>query len=115
MRTNCPICNNEAVDHFEMNYAVPDGWTLPKKYTWKLCSCGFIWADTNGTVEDFNAYYREHFSPTIDIHDISRCRNLAAYIFETIAPQTRIVDFGGGNGELEGYIREYGNRREDKS
>ena len=108
MRTNCPICNHEAIDQFEMNYIVPDGWALPDKYILKLCKCGFIWADTNGTVEDFNTYYRKHYSQPADIHDVVRWRNLAAYIFESIEPQTRIVDFGGGNGELEGYLNEYG-------
>ena len=108
MRTNCPICNHEAIDQFEMNYIVPDGWTLPDKYIWKLCKCGFIWADTNGTEEDLDNYYREHYSQPIDIHDTMRLRNLASYIFETIAPHTKIVDFGGGNGELEGYLKEYG-------
>ena len=108
MRYNCPICNHKAVDQFEMNYIVPDGWTLPKKYTWKLCSCGFIWADNDGSQEDYNEFYRKHYLPHIDKHDIHRLQQLASFIFTTVKPDAKVIDFGGGECYLTAMLEEYG-------
>jgi hypothetical protein len=107
MRPNCPICGLAPIDTIEMDYAIPDGWTLPTHYNWRLCNCGFIWADTSATPEDFDEYYRKHYSPHIDAHDIHRQRQLAAFIFERIQKNARIVDFGGGDSIIVKQLQEY--------
>lgn len=108
MRISCPVCYHEAIDQFETNYAIPDGWTLPSYYIWKLCKCGFIWAHTDKTAEDFDQYYRDHFDPAIDIHDIDRLHNLASFIFKNLANPVHIVDFGGGDEMLSDILDKYG-------
>ena len=95
MRTNCPVCGKQPIDSMSMSYAVPDGWHLPRDYEWKLCTCGFIWADTSATAEDFDNFYRANYAPHIDEHDIARMRNLASHIFANFIQDTRIIDYGG--------------------
>lgn len=108
MRPNCPICGLAPIDTIEMDYAIPDGWTLPTHYKWQLCNCGFIWADTSATPEDFDEYYRKHYAPHVDAHDIHRMKSIASFVFETFNHNARIVDFGGDDGYLCKQLNEYG-------
>jgi len=107
-RPVCPVCSGQSVNSFEMDYAIPDGWTLPRHYIWKQCGCGFIWADTQATKADFNKYYRDHYDQHNDKHDLFRLNQLAAFIFKWADPQVRIVDYGGGDTYLVDRLKEYG-------
>lgn len=108
MRENCPVCGSKPIDHYDMEYAVPDGWTLPSKYRWQLCKCGFIWANTDKKVEDFDEYYRKHYAPTFDQNDIDRINSFCDFIIKIIKPTTRVVDFGGGGNTLVDRLRSKG-------
>lgn len=108
MRTNCPVCGNESIDKFQMKYAVPDGWELPELYTWRLCKCGFIWADNEATQETYNAYYRNHYIQNMDMHDYRRLDNLSYAIFSMFSKELKVIDYGGGNEYLVHKLRKYG-------
>ncbi len=108
MRPDCPICGLAPIDSFSTRYAIPDGWTLPADYHWRLCKCGFIWADTNAQAEDFDQFYRDNYNPHIDAHDLHRMQQLAGFIFGRVKPNARVVDYGGGEGYLANYLRELG-------
>lgn len=88
-----------------MDYAIPDGWRLPNHYDWRLCQCGFIWADTQAIPADFDEFYRKHYNPHNDQYDLNRIHQLGAFIFQHILPSSRIVDFAGGEGLLKKYLK----------
>lgn len=105
MRPNCPLCGKQPKDNFVIDYAMPDDWKLPTRYNWRYCECGFIWADTDKTVNDFDEHYRQHYNPSFDEHDQKRIDDLADFIFQFVKPDTHIVDFGGGAGQLRDALK----------
>lgn len=108
MRPTCPICDREPVDAIQMKYAMPDNWTLPTDYVWNLCRCGFIWANTPANATDFDEFYRKHYNSHVDQHDIARLHALGGFLFKSLHPTARIVDYGGGEGTLAKYLLSLG-------
>lgn len=108
MRKTCPLCGRKPIDTLVMDYAIPDGWTLPSHFNWHLCDCGFIWADTPGTSADFDQFYRDHYDPLIDVHDIHRMKHMALFVYGFVDRNARIVDFGGGDGYITQILKVLG-------
>jgi len=112
MRPECPICSSsQRVDDWEMNFAVPDGWTLPGKNKVCCClSCGFMYYDNDGTQEDYNRYYAEKYGYGMDGADnYIRLDGIAALVTETFPNRAiRVRDFGGGDGYLARRLKEFG-------
>jgi SAM-dependent methyltransferase len=102
-RASCPICGC-SIRHegWEMEFEIPDGWTLPRKYSMYCCmGCGFVWNDADATQADFDKYYLEVYG-TGDSGPLTRERHdsVARQIRGLVEPPARIADFGGGDGYL---------------
>lgn len=114
MRTSCPICNEPLPpNHWRLDFVVPDGWTLPDKNLVCICSrCGFVYYDNNNTQEDYNLYYRNNYSvidPKVVEGDKLRLEDLATLISKIVQdPLNKVVDIGGGSGQLEKELRSKG-------
>jgi SAM-dependent methyltransferase len=103
MRDLCPICReNNKRDEWQLDFIVPDGWTLPTQNTVCLClECGFIWYNNDATPEDYATYYREKYGSDGGLKlasNYARLTELVDLICSETMPDDRIVDFGGGEG-----------------
>ena len=103
MRTNCPVCGSDKrYTDWTLNFTMPDNWTIPGSSDVCLClSCGMVWYDSFATQADYDEYYKTKYGYGLDIpeHQL-RLDGLAKVIFDTFAPDVRVVDFGGGEGYL---------------
>ena len=66
---SCPICLGTVVDRLHsMSFTLTPTSPLPRAYTVVACQrCGFVYADTTGTVEDYGRHYTD-FSLYEDPH-----------------------------------------------
>lgn len=110
MRKLCPICNTEPSSSFQIDFAVPSGWTLPNTSYVKLCpACGFIWHDNDSTQADYDTFYKERYGYGADtVYDKQRMMELSASISANYSRDIKILDIGGGVGYLETCLRELG-------
>jgi hypothetical protein len=110
MRELCPICGKQPIDSFDMNFEVPDSWPLPKHNQWLLCSCGFVWLFNHATEDNYNEYYlRCYIGANFNSEPPHRERlwGMAEFISKHFDSNISIVDFGGGDGVLGRYLKEY--------
>src|SRR5688572_4495650 len=58
----CPICRGEECEVLhEQRFILPAGHPLPDHFKVVSCStCGFVYADTAGTAEDYDRYYANY-------------------------------------------------------
>jgi len=111
MRTNCPVCgSNKRFSDWELNYKIPDGWTVPEKNDVCLCmACGMVWYDNNGTQADYDEYYKTKYGYGLDapLHKV-RLDGMAADVLKAFPLTYKIADFGGGEGYLVNKLRSFG-------
>lgn len=110
MRENCPICESEPSDSFQMDFVVPSGWPLPETNIIKLCpACGFIWHDNDNTQADYDKFYRSFYGYGTDTdYDKKRMMEMATQISARYKTDAKIIDIGGNSGYLEKCLRELG-------
>ena len=115
----CPICAcSVCVPLHEMRFALPAGSPLPASYIVAACSnCGFVYADTPGSAENYQRYYAEfsHYEdPAIATgggeqgFDRQRLAETADWIAGKLDKDARVLDIGCGNGGLLLALRERG-------
>jgi SAM-dependent methyltransferase len=116
----CPICTNAKVDLLHhQKFVQPEGHILPDEYDVVWCArCGFAYADTPSTQEDYDRYYAD-FSKYEDnttstggggsTWDSYRLKETAASIDQVVANrQACVVDIGCANGGLLAELKERG-------
>jgi len=101
-----------------MRFTLPAGSPLPAAYNIVACAmCGFVYADTTGSLEDYDRYYAEfsHYEdPAIatgggeQAFDRQRLAETAAWIAAHVATDARVLDIGCGNGGLLQALRDLG-------
>jgi len=111
---SCPVCGSDKrKGEWRSRFLVPDGWTQPDYLDWFVCKCGMIYADNADiTQRDYDIYYNEKYGYGVeDPGQQMRMDNRARLISNTLHDRNaRIVDFGGGDGELKGHLEDYGFR-----
>lgn len=109
---NCPICKDAEVEILHrQKFALPEGHPLADGYDVVCCvRCGFVYADTTATQEDYERFYAE-FSKYEDKQfttgtgetpwDAKRLQDTARQIAVLVAnKKARILDMGCANGGL---------------
>ena len=112
MRSFCPVCGSEErIADWQMDFIIPDKWTLPAKNTICYClSCGMIYYDNTGSQEDYDTYYRERYgfngslSHGITIDRLEEIVELACKYLPR--KDMLVVDFGGGSGYVVKRLQE---------
>jgi SAM-dependent methyltransferase len=116
----CPICAEPQVDMLHHQRAVvPEGYMLRGAYDVACCMrCGFVYADTADTQEQYDRYYSER-SKYADAKtatgggtsawDAARLADTARLLSQYLPDQhARIADFGCANGGLLRCLQELG-------
>lgn len=108
----CPVCQERTVRVLHhQRFALPEKHPLPSSYDVVACpGCGFVYADTSGTAQDYDRYYSD-CSKYADqatatgggnlAEDRARLEIAAGDIIRNLPnPNARIVDIGCANGGL---------------
>ncbi len=117
---SCAACGdkNAAILH-KQRFVVPDGYPLPGKYDVVSCNrCGFVFADTAATQDEYNRFYSE-WSKYDDAatstgsganrYDAERLRTTAADFAQIVPSRNiRIFDAGCAGGGLLLALRDLG-------
>jgi len=115
----CPICDGrDTVRLHAMHFMLPAGSPLPDTYAVVACAtCGFIFADTAGTQDDYSLYYMKHShyeDPAIatgggvQAFDRKRLQETASWIADNVDRAASVLDIGCGNGGLLIELRNLG-------
>ena len=82
----CPICNSETVEFIrEIKMTVPEEFRLPNGYDVVSCvECGFVYADTTATKEDYDHYYENcnWYGGDVKEHEFNNYKICQKYLSE---------------------------------
>ena len=72
----CPVCSKNQVKNLKkIEMIVPKEYHLPNSYQVVACeNCGFVYADTNASMEDYDWYYTYYNFYGDDSKDDNRLR-----------------------------------------
>jgi SAM-dependent methyltransferase len=101
---SCPICNGKNIDNikrisFNMENILPDFYYLA------ACKqCGFVYANTSATADDYEKYYSTHNkysdSLTIDNEADSIYQTISSLLNKHVRKDDAVLDMGCGTGGL---------------
>lgn len=106
---SCPICNSMKIENirrisFNMDNIMPDFYFLSKCNT-----CGFVYANTPATSQDYNRYYEENNRynslPTQDTFSIKVYEKIIGLIRKYIDKNDNVLDIGCGSGNLLKFMK----------
>lgn len=107
----CPVCDEyKRRPVWSMGYRVPDGWPLPERIDWyTCCACGMLYGDGDFDQDSLTDYYMRFYGYGVDIpENVERLKRAAGWIAEHFDPLDTIIDFGGGDGIIEGELSRMG-------
>lgn len=119
MNRSCGVCGGiEREILFQQKFIIPDEISLADQYDIVRCSeCGFIFADTASSQEDYDAYYAllSKYENAETVYSeltetISREKEYSAKIIDGLylPKESRIVEIGCANGHLLSVLKEKG-------
>lgn len=111
----CPCCNNTEAEKL-FNIGFIDNGCLPPEYNIVSCEqCGFTFADSDASQEDYNEYYKKFNDYSVDA-DIKLGQELSGTAYESIFQSVKdlvdinesIIDLGCGAGQLLSIFKHFG-------
>lgn len=111
----CEICGNgiNLLPIKEIRFSLPDSYKIPSGYEIVSCrNCGFCYADTLASIDDYNYYYTHYnyYSGAVHVrtpNDMSK-NVIVDLLNEISVKQARILDIGFGDGEQLLLLKEAG-------
>lgn len=108
----CPICDGDRSEFLrEINMKVPKEYHLPERYNVVSCvNCGLVYADTSATEEDYDWFYSNCNFYGDDSKDDNKYRYEITkdFLEEYVNLDSRMLNFGAGNGRFEVALKENG-------
>lgn len=108
----CPICSN---DHGrvlrKIDMKIPKEYRLPDSYNVVMCeNCGFLYADTSASMEDYDWYYTHCNFYGDDSKDDNSLRfELTKNLLdEYVEHEAAILEMGAGNGRFSIALKNHG-------
>lgn len=109
----CPICSNERDGRGlrKIDMKIPKEYRLPDSYNVVLCeNCGFLYADTSASMEDYDWYYTHCNFYGDDSKSNSSFRfDLTKNLLDKYVQQESVVlEIGAGNGHFSMALKNHG-------
>lgn len=108
----CPICSN---DHRQIlrkiNMKIPKEYRLPDSYDVVSCeNCGFVYADTSASMEDYDWYYTHCNFYADDSKDDNSLRfELTKNLLDQyVQKEFAVLEMGAGNGRFSIALKNHG-------
>lgn len=104
---NCPICECEKKNYIKsIKLSIPKEYRLHNNYNIVSCNeCGFCYADTKSSKEDFEYYYKNFNTYALNYSDNLTIENnneaLKKVMKRYINKNHKIINIGIGNGQFE--------------
>jgi hypothetical protein len=111
---NCIICNsNKKIEYFDSSVIVPLPYPINGKQKIVQCEkCGFIFSDSDNTVEDYQQYYttlNKHKKRAADAESLDKIYYEKIYkYFTSLNKDSCILDFGSGDLLMKNILSEKG-------
>lgn len=108
----CPICGGEHTTSLkEITMKIPQDYHLPQSYHVVACDkCGFVYADTAASMEDYDWYYTHCNFYGDDTKDDNtyRYEMVRDFLEQYCDKDDRMLDIGAGNGRFEIALKKNG-------
>lgn len=102
---NCPVCGSKQASMIkEINMKVPEDYHLPESYHVVECeACGMVYADTEGTMEDYDWYYSQcnFYGDGSKGDNAMRYHMVKEFLDAYCRKDSAILNIGIGNGRFE--------------
>lgn len=114
MNRCCPICGKTQVKNiYEIKMILPKEYHLPNGYEIVSCvECGFCYADTKATLEDYNHYYGEcnvYSGTPVGEEAWNELHSTVGKMIENrLGKDESIMDMGFGKGNFLRYLKKEG-------
>lgn len=110
----CPICASKKkirIEHIKL--LIPQEYHLPSEYWIVECEqCGFCYADTNASVDDYNVYYSEcntYSGTPVDMQEWDYLHTTAGELLKNrVQKDELVIDMGFGQGNFLKWLRNNG-------
>lgn len=101
----CPICNDKHAQIIKrIDMKVPKNYRLPEHYHVVECQrCGFVYADTQATMEDYDWYYSHcnFYGDDSKDDNLTRYEIVEEFLQCYCKKDSVMLDIGAGNGRFE--------------
>lgn len=114
----CPICGSENVNYiYKQTFYKLNESPLYPEYDIVFCkNCGFIYANTPSTQEEYDLYYEicskyqdlKSGGSGTNFYDLTRLKESTTFIKNFVDKNSKILDIGCGNGGLLNELKEEG-------
>lgn len=105
LNRNCPICNNNKASILKnIDMKIPQDYHLPHNYNVVVCDeCGFVYADTMATKEDYDWYYTHCNFYGDDSKEDNKYRYeiMREFLEQFCQKDSLMLNIGIGNGRFE--------------
>ena len=111
-KRNCPVCGgrqSKAIKQIRMK--IPSDYRLPETYGVAACeNCGFVYADTSASKEDYDWYYAHcNFYGDDSKDDNSERYEMTEELLERFFQKdSKLLELGAGNGRFEVALKRNG-------
>lgn len=109
---SCPVCSSEKKKFLKkIVMRVPEEYHLPDCYNVVVCEkCGFVYSDTNASLEDYDWYYSRCNFYSDDSHDdfFLRYKTVEIFLEKYLEKDSLLLELGSGNGRFAMELKEHG-------
>ena len=111
-KRRCPLCNTcNCTPIQKIHMDVPTDYHLPAAYFIVSCeNCGFVYADTTATMDDYEYYYTHCNFYADDSKDDNNCRydSVKVFLEKYISKDANLLECGAGNGRFIQALKQHG-------
>lgn len=112
LNRRCSICGGEEKTILKkITMKIPQDYRLPQSYNVVTCEkCGFVYADTSASMEDYDWYYTHFNFYGDDSKDDNtyRYEMVQEFLEQYCQKDSIMLDIGAGNGRFEAELRKNG-------
>lgn len=108
----CPVCGEERTYVLnKINMNIPPDYHLPDSYDVVVCeNCGFVYADTSASLQDYNWYYAHYnfYGDDSKNDNSQRYEMVEEFLHQYMDLESVMLEIGAGNGRFLLALQKHG-------